>query len=268
MALNGNIETGKMPINPDQNIMLIAGEQWVIGNGYHSGNTVVTAKTLAEQTAATAVSDNVVANYFGWVDGRRIYGNYIERAENTECLSIENNETYDHILTFPRGFYTNSNKNNIIATTAQLVQMFGLTSNKVADGKTQLGVSGTYTSDATAIESDLAYGYFGYAGDKIVGNLRAQQVVNASCSVDSTSCIVSWDNPPIGPYQGVIISVKLNGDEKASYTGHGSNGTVNARSFVSFTNLNSNTAYTIEIKSYAGDLTTDVYRTLTITTTL
>ena len=71
--VNGAKITGTMPNNGTINKTIGAGESYTIPSGYTSGG-VVTAKTLKEQTPATATASDVAEGKTAWVNGELITG--------------------------------------------------------------------------------------------------------------------------------------------------------------------------------------------------
>lgn len=71
---NGEIITGSMPNQGAQNKMLNAGGSFTIPAGYHNGLGIVSANSLANQTAATAVASDIATGKTAWVNGQQITG--------------------------------------------------------------------------------------------------------------------------------------------------------------------------------------------------
>lgn len=73
--VNGNLINGTMKNNETINKVLSAGDSYKIPQGYHNGNGNITAKTLKEQTQATATADNISDGLTAWVNGVLVTGN-------------------------------------------------------------------------------------------------------------------------------------------------------------------------------------------------
>jgi hypothetical protein len=72
----------------------------------------------------------------------------------------------------------------------------------------------------------------------------------------SDSVIISWNNPSVGPYAGIIIRRSLIKNEigEQVYQGTGSNTEADGRSSVMLSGLHPNTIYYFTISAYCGDL--------------
>lgn len=86
--VNGIQIAGMMPNNPNQNISLAGGESYTIPAGYHSGSSVVSAKTVESQTAATAVASDIAYGKTAWVNGVLITGNVPRITATTVTLPL------------------------------------------------------------------------------------------------------------------------------------------------------------------------------------
>lgn len=78
---------GTMPNNGAVIPLLNAGESYPISLGYHNGNGIVSAKSLASQTVATATSDKVLNGYTFWVNGVKNTGNIPSKTAQTYAPS-------------------------------------------------------------------------------------------------------------------------------------------------------------------------------------
>lgn len=76
--------TGSMIVNESKPVSLDCGESFAVSSGYHSGEGIVTANSLASQTPATAIADNMSQGATGWVNGRMLTGT---GADNTTAYN-------------------------------------------------------------------------------------------------------------------------------------------------------------------------------------
>lgn len=72
-ATGAEIE-GTMADNGAKTATLDAGGSYTIPAGYHNGSGKVTAKTLASQTSATAVAEEILSGETAWVAGEKVTG--------------------------------------------------------------------------------------------------------------------------------------------------------------------------------------------------
>ena len=68
--------TGTIPIISRQDKTLSAGQTYTIPYGIHGGNTVITAKSLANETIGTATADNILKDKTAWVNGVLVTGTF------------------------------------------------------------------------------------------------------------------------------------------------------------------------------------------------
>lgn len=72
--VNGVKVTGTMPIVGKVTQTLNCGSSYAVPKGYHNGEGVITANSLAAQTSATATAAQITAGYTAWVNGVKITG--------------------------------------------------------------------------------------------------------------------------------------------------------------------------------------------------
>lgn len=266
LKLNGTILAGTMKNIEPKDITIEPEEEIIIETGVHSGEGVVRVGPLSKYTVGTSTSERMLYGNRGWVNGKLVSGTLSSKTAVSDysMLRRNTNDIKKYDVYFPRGVYTSQTANGhpeIKVPQKSLVEASALTAEKIAKGKQYLGVEGTYTSDATATENDIKYGYIGYAnGERIVGKLKTTQIyLVAPTIVDQNTIILSWSNPPTGPYEGVKIWVSTNPNERIdyidpSYKGHGSNIVADGRSSVQFNSLIRNTLYYFFIRAYCGTL--------------
>ena len=100
--VNGSKITGTMPDNTGWSSKeMVAGSSSTIPAGFHDGTGVITAKSLASQTQATAGAADILSPKTAWVNGSKITGTI--PTYTTSKLRIA--AGYDTIL--PAGYYAN-----------------------------------------------------------------------------------------------------------------------------------------------------------------
>ena len=264
--LNGTILEGTMKIIQDFVVDLNHGEEMIIESGYYSGNAVVRALDLATQTPANATSQYILYGYKGWANGKLITGELATKQSVSPYNMVRRNgdniRKYD--VFFQRGVYITPTENGnpeIKVPDSSLAQAGNVTPIKIAAGRKLLGITGTYTADATATENDIKYGYVGYSnGNRIIGTLKTTQISSVSPLVtDQHNIIISWNNPKVGPYAGVKIWVSKDPNLNVNntnpvYKGAGSNTNAGGRSSVSIGGLDAATKYYFFIRAYCGTL--------------
>lgn len=167
---DGVISQGKMPNNGSVSIILNAGQQYKIPKGYHVGNGVVFASKLENQTVGSATSDKVVNGKTVWVNGEQLTGTLELRPSTINPVSIQYGSPYVYISILP-GAYLNTL--HTISVNAKVVgTSIGIDSSYIANGQKVYGYTGTYTSDATALDSHVKAGKTYYSnGQKRTGTL-------------------------------------------------------------------------------------------------
>lgn len=91
---NDDVGIGTMPDRGSWNHGdLAAGTSVVIPAGRHSGNGIVTAKSLSAQTSATATAAQIRSGYSAWVNGQLIWGTLnIQSAINFSAAAVSHNQ--------------------------------------------------------------------------------------------------------------------------------------------------------------------------------
>lgn len=81
------IKVGKMPNNPDLDIVLENGDVYHIPKGYHSGKGIVRVQelSLGALTQGTATSGDIAKNKVAWVNGIRLVGTLDLNRNNMEA---------------------------------------------------------------------------------------------------------------------------------------------------------------------------------------
>ena len=139
-------------------------------------NQLNTINSLLAQTNATA--DKILAGYKAYSGGKLVTGTMPSNGGSgnvpNDSAWLYSNRVYFGI---PYGYYPPENYGGMTKvseryiTYESLANAIGLVNNKLAVGQSVLGISGTYTSDATANANNLSSGTTAYVnGQKITGN--------------------------------------------------------------------------------------------------
>ena len=164
--VKGKKVTGTMPNRGAVNQTLNAGGSYTIPEGYHNGKGKVTAASLSSQTPGTATAAQILAGQTAWVNGNKITGNMPSRATSSNVKGDTawhyNNRIYfatDYGY-YPAASYGNfSNVSEKYISYSSLASVIGLSANKILEGNTILGISGTVESPSNAYNRGYNDGY-------------------------------------------------------------------------------------------------------------
>ena len=127
--------------------------------------TATKAQVLDGYTAVTSDSDD-----------EAVEGTMPNRGNQQKATSVTTGNNNMYFRT-PAGYYSatgseEADKPEVYAPYSDVASKGGVTSAKLLAGQSALGISGTATSDANAVASDMASGKSGYVkGKKVTGNL-------------------------------------------------------------------------------------------------
>ena len=125
---------------------LAAGGSYTIPAGYHNGSGKVTAKSLADQTAATAAAANILTGKTAWVGGSQITGTMTDNGAKTSSLNCGGS------YTIPAGYHNGSGV--ITANSLASQTSADATAAQILSGKTAWvngsKITGTISSKAAA----------------------------------------------------------------------------------------------------------------------
>ena len=164
--VKGKKVTGTMPNRGAVTQTLNAGGSYTIPAGYHNGKGKVTAASLSSQTPGTATAAQILAGQTAWVNGNKITGNMPSRATSSNVKGDTawhyNNRIYfatDYGY-YPAASYGNfSNVSEKYISYSSLASVIGLSANKILEGNTILGISGTVESPSNAYNRGYNDGY-------------------------------------------------------------------------------------------------------------
>ena len=95
--VNGEKITGTMPYNFRKDINLSASESYIIPKGYHAGTSVISARSLYDQTRGTATASEIKKGFTAWSNGIQYSGTYDAQAEIDELIA-ETNTLQEDVL--------------------------------------------------------------------------------------------------------------------------------------------------------------------------
>ncbi len=102
--VQGSTVTGTMTDRGAVNQTLSAGGSYTIPAGYHNGSGKVTAKSLADQTSATASAFHILSGYTAYVNGTKLTGTIVDNKAVSQTLSAGGS------YTIPAGYHNGSGK--------------------------------------------------------------------------------------------------------------------------------------------------------------
>lgn len=137
----------------------------------------------------TATAENILSGKTAIVNGTKVTGtmknlgdgwiwpNASQNGKMTlESYTYSNGTTVnDMIAAYPQAGYV-TGKTKIVISDSSIVDLKKITANQIAKGQKVLGVSGTYTSDANAVASDIRSGKTAYVnGNRLTGTMKNTQ---------------------------------------------------------------------------------------------
>ena len=181
--VSGEKIIGTMPDIGEETLELVAGDSHVISYGFHDGTGVISAKNLASQTIADAVSEDILLNKTAWINGVKVTGIMPNNGSATSTLLA--GESY----TIPLGYH---NGNGIISATGLAEQTPGTANaDKILDTHTAWvnGIQVTGTMPNIGSESDslncgsthtISKGYHDGTGVISAASLSSQTVADST----------------------------------------------------------------------------------------
>ena len=143
--VNGTKLTGSMTNRGTVSQTLSAGGSYTIPSGYHSGSGKVTAKSLADQTSATATASDILSGKTAYVNGTKLTGTNDGGYKVYKLSSTKATVTSTGTLnTFKHGTWTTMAKKD---TTTTFSVDLGFTPTSVV--ACEIGLTGNYSSEST-----------------------------------------------------------------------------------------------------------------------
>ncbi|NDI34570.1 hypothetical protein [Chengkuizengella sediminis] len=205
--VNGSKITGNMPIRGAMTYTPSTSNQ-SIPEGYHSGSGYVSgdadlksenikkgislfgvngASDVVDTGDATAVTSNILTGKTAYVNGSKVIGTMSNRGSLVITPSTSNQS-------ISSGYHSGS---------GYVVGDADLTAASIKVGKNIFGVSGSFTSDATATSSDIVSGKTAYVnGNKMTGTSNRKQWATGTVNLNigySTTDNVTISNLPFAP---------------------------------------------------------------------
>ncbi len=133
-------------------------------------NDLYTKANYGNASAAQILKDKTAL-----VGGKQVKGTMPSKNGSSQATKVSANASNVYMV-FPYGYYpaenhfSTANSSEVYASNANVASAIGLTSGKLLQGQTVLGITGTGTSDATATAADISSGKTAYVnGQKITG---------------------------------------------------------------------------------------------------
>lgn len=224
-AYNGTtLITGTMPSNTAEQKLLSCGQSYSIQEGYHDGTGMVSADTLANQTAGTAAAGDVLISKTAYVNGSKVTGTMPEQGAKSKELAC--GEAY----TIPAGHHNGQGKvtakslvSQTGATAVATKLLAGLTAwvngNKITG--TMANKAGTTVKAAAVTQDDNntyfaipAAGYYDTASKVYTenSNLGANLVGRTSYSLSGQVASATFDKiPALITFDGWALSNPIAG---------------------------------------------------------
>ena len=193
--VKGKKVTGTMPNRGAVSQTINAGGSYTIPEGYHNGSGKITASSLASQTQANATAAQILSGRTAWVNGKKITGTMPSRASSSNVTGDTawhyNNRIYfatDYGY-YPAASYGNfSNVSEKYISYSSLASVIGLSANKILEGNTILGITGTVENPTNAYNRGYNDGHnAGYNQGIEDGKTTIFKTMKVSNPVTSTS---------------------------------------------------------------------------------
>ena len=186
--VKGQKVTGTMPNRGAVTQTLNAGGSYTIPEGYHNGSGKITASSLSSQTQANATAAQILSGRTAWVNGNKVTGNMPSRADSSNVTGDTawhyNNRIYfatDYGY-YPAASYGNfSNVSEKYISYSSLASVIGLSANKILEGNTILGITGTVENPTNAYNRGYNDGY-----NNGVNQAKVKKVYLGTCSNTAT----------------------------------------------------------------------------------
>ena len=223
--VNGELITGRMPVNTTINMELLAGQSVQIPAGRYDEVGVVRAKALSDQTVGNAAAGDILINKIAWVNGKKIIGIMANRGAPNQGLNC--GATY----TIQAGYYSGGKitGNSLSSQTSATAVASNILTGKTAwvNGNKITGIMPNKGAPTTALNCggtyNIAAGY--YSGGKVTANSLSSQTSATARAGDIRKSKTAWVN-------GSKLTGTMTEKGAATYTPSTSNQTISANQFL------------------------------------
>ncbi len=221
--VKGQKVTGTMPNRGAVTQTLNAGGSYTIPEGYHNGSGKITASSLSSQTQANATAAQILSGRTAWVNGNKVTGNMPSRADSSNVTGDTawhyNNRIYfatDYGY-YPAASYGNfSNVSEKYISYSSLASVIGLSANKILEGNTILGITGTVENPTNAYNRGYNDGY-----NNGVNQAKVKKVYLGTCSNTATYNLTGyqgWQSFTNDNFATVTVGINVNAGDWSAIT--------------------------------------------------
>ena len=221
--VKGKKVTGTMPNRGAVNQTINAGGSYTIPAGYHNGSGKITASSLSSQTQANATASQILSGRTAWVNGNKVTGNMPSRASSSNVTGDTawhyNNRIYfatDYGY-YPAASYGNfSNVSEKYISYSSLASVIGLSANKILEGNTILGITGTVENPTNAYNRGYNDGY-----NNGVNQAKVKKVYLGTCSNTATYNLTGyqgWQSFTNDNFATVTVGINVNAGDWSAIT--------------------------------------------------
>ena len=221
--VKGKKVTGTMPNRGAVSQTINAGGSYTIPEGYHNGSGKITASSLSSQTQANATAAQILSGRTAWVNGNKVTGNMPSRADSSNVTGDTawhyNNRIYfatDYGY-YPAASYGNfSNVSEKYISYSSLASVIGLSANKILEGNTILGITGTVENPTNAYNRGYNDGY-----NNGVNQAKVKKVYLGTCSNTATYNLTGyqgWQSFTNDNFATVTVGINVNAGDWSAIT--------------------------------------------------
>ena len=182
--VNGEKITGTMANNGSVSSTLNAGESYTIPEGYHSGTGKINTATLASQTAADAIAEDIIINKTAWINGVKVTGTMVDNGSVSSTLNAGES------FSIPAGYHDGTGS----------IEAKSLADQTIADA-----VADNLLIDKTAWVN----------GTKITGSMPDNGTISTTLSAGESYTIPSGYHSGSGVIETKSLSSQTQGDAKS-----------------------------------------------------
>ena len=212
--VKGSKVTGTMPNRGAVSQTLNAGGSYTIPEGYHNGSGKITAASLSSQTQANATAAQILSGRTAWVNGSKVTGNMPNRSSSSNVTGDTawhyNNRIY---FATDYGYYPAANYGNFTNVSekyisySSLASVIGVSANKILEGNTILGITGTVENPTNAYNRGYNAGYS--AG---TAQAKVKRVYLGTCSNSATYNLTGyegWQSFTNDNFSTVVVGINV-----------------------------------------------------------